>query len=77
MNTNDVNVNDRVEGNWGAMFPIDEGTITYVSDDGFATVVWDEDGNDLPDQLVKVEDFQIDASPNGSPIGIFLKKYLD
>lgn len=68
-----VNVNDTLIANYGAMFPTVE-TVVEAIEDG---VVWHRDTSEVDGTLYMTEIENIRAegtrTTNGSPIGIFLK----
>lgn len=66
-----VQIGDRVHGNWGAMFPTSEGTVVDLDPVKGAEICWD---NEYPfaEGWHEVNE-PGHRSVNGSPIGVTLK----
>lgn len=63
-----VQIGDRVRGNWGAMFPTSEGTVVDLDPVKGAEICW-EDGTESWHTVNEPGH----RSVNGSPIGVTLK----
>lgn len=63
----------KVVANWGAMHPVETGTITDVFHDGYVNVMFDG-GIFRTSVTVRKDDY---LNPKGSPIGVFLSPQGD
>ena len=64
-------VGTTVEGNWGAMHPIDKGVITEVVGDT-AWVRWEYESGRVWNNHYKIKDLRSAYSGYGSPIGVYI-----
>ncbi len=69
-----IEVGSKVEGNWGAMHPIDNGEVTAINGN-LVTVQWEQSSSsdlDTSDYLKSEIREPGETSINGSSIGVFV-----